>query len=96
MDHAASLLGDLARECREEHARVHAEGDVPTPAQGLALARLLRRAFASCTDPSRASARIGLVDRAEGVLQVYTGCGHATVLLDREGRVRPRGRSSPS
>lgn len=95
---AASLIGEMAREFREDYVRVHADGDAPTPAQALALARLLRNAFARASHPSLASARVALADPPRGILQVHVSGEETSVSIDREGRVQrpPRGSSPES
>lgn len=83
----AVWLIELARECEEEYVHAHAQGDTPTPAQGFALGRFLRRGWRGEPHPERyARVRLGGAGLPDDHLHVRLsdGCEGS---IDREGRV---------
>lgn len=83
----AVALQALARECEEEYVHAHADGEIPTPAQGFMLARLLRRGLLGEPAEQR-HARVTLsgAGRSGEYIHVRLSDGYEAG-IDREGRV---------
>lgn len=90
LDHAASLA-EFAEQVRDEYVRIAGSRDpedIPTAAQGVALARFLRGHFRH-TDPMKRLAYVtrGSIGLSEDFLHVRFGDGY-------EGGIDPSGRTS--
>jgi hypothetical protein len=83
----SSAITELARECAEEHVHAHGDGEIPTPAQGIALARLIRRQSAApATQLPFTVIALGRANAIDDTVWVRFADGSERC-IDREGRV---------